>query len=279
MAVPPVVLALAEPPDTDERPSSASAQCPYDERGVMNFLKDKRRAGALALLGALVGTTALMFGVGDAGAAVGRCDDEPVPGDVWVNAGNQVVVGVDQNTTTPGEVTVWACEHVSPAPATWRDVKVTVGEQNPGAPGGTVDVSSCNGPSCATVLAPTGAEVNPTTSTNLPLLGAAGTGGSAGVGSGTCTYVNSSTPTCPFGFTVAGVTVNESDASVPTTHPNAGGCVTAPGNPCVTTAPDGFGVGVLKGNPSADTVTVEVPGRTESKDLGGCVGFNAGSGC
>lgn len=222
----------------------------------MNFLKDKRRAGVIGLLAALLGAAALMVSAGTAGAAIGRCDDEPVPNDVWVNAGNQVIVGVDQSVTS-GEVTLWTCEHVSPAPATWRDVKVTVGQQDPSKPGGTVDVAMCDVAACGTVLAPTGAEVDPATTTNAPLGGASGSGGSAGVGSGTCTWVNGSR-SCPFGgITVAIVTVNEADL-VPAVETTS----TSPPPPCTGINNTCPGARVRTKDDPAPTVDVNVLGIT-----------------
>jgi hypothetical protein len=102
-------------------------------------------------------------------------------------------------------------------------------------------------------------------------------GGSTATGSGTCTYVNGTSPLCPSGADVARVNVATGDASVnPMTNP--GGCITAFGNPCWTTAPNGAAVSVAEGDPTNDTVSTTVLGTPVRLDLGDCYGYNMPSG-
>ena len=79
------------------------------------------------------------------------------------------------------------------------------------APGSTAAASFKVGTTGPVPVGQTGAEVDPTTGTNSLGGATAGTGGRAGIGSGTCTWVNG-TKSCPLGgITVADVTVHESD--------------------------------------------------------------------
>lgn len=158
------------------------------------------------------------------------------------------------------------------------DCNIVVTPTDPSAaPGTTATGSAKVGATGPVNVGQTGAEVNPTTTTNTPLSGAAGTGGSLGTGTGTCTWINGSRD-CPGALTVGGVTVNEGDASVgPHTAP--GGCLTVGGG-CVTSVPSGVGVDAFEGDPTNDTLTVEVLGTRVSRDLGDCyVGVNAPSSC
>lgn len=134
------------------------------------------------------------------------------------------------------------------------DVKVTPTDPS-SAPGTTATGSAKVGATGPVNVGQTGVEVSPATSLNS--LGGAtpGTGGSAGLGSGTCTWVNGTT-SCPLGgITVADVTVHESDlVPVVTTYPASPPC-TGINNTCV---PVGATVEVFD-DTSNPTVSVKTP--------------------
>lgn len=166
-----------------------------------------RRVGVIAVSSVFLSAAALVIGAGAASA--GRCDDEPAPGDVWVNVSNEVIVGVDP-FVTPGGINLWVCEHVSAAPATWRDVTVGVWDPNTSTPGQTVDVYACDAATCGYVVAPTGAEVELVPVIEPPTDADGVTGATVGAGPSTCVYVASTTPSCS-SLAVASVIVAEGD--------------------------------------------------------------------
>ncbi len=242
----------------------------------MNVLMDKKRAAVVALLTVLLGTAALFVGAGSA-QAFESCNDEPFPHDVQVDVSNGALVGVDHTVGSPRPFGLWVCLRWGTDTTTWHNAGVNVDDPSPSTPGATATVVDCTYDYCDEPVGATGAEVDPTTTTDAPLSGGTTTGGSAGIGSGTCVYADG-TPTCPVtSTTLVSVTVNEADVAIGT-HPNTG-CVTAVGNPCVTTVPTGMGVSYLKGDPANDTVTAEVAGIPHSQDLGDCAGVNSGPGC
>jgi hypothetical protein len=235
---------------------------------------------------------ALSVGAGGASAASLPCNDQPwgvgTYNDLWVAAGSGplgVFAGADPNLNENGYYGTYVCAGAPYGESSQVAVAVSASNPSTSPAGATVQAHQCYTPlpdvwgPCGWLVQPTGAYVDPATTTNAPLNSTtAGSGGTVGLGSGTCVHVNNTSGTCPFGFTVGGVTVNESDALVPTTHPNAGGCVTVGGS-CLTTVPSGMGVNVLSGDSSNDTVTVQAGPVSRSEDLGGCYGVNAGTGC
>lgn len=255
----------------------------------MRFL-DKKRAGALAVVTALLGAVALIFGTGSANANSFPCSDTGSQ-DTTVSNGGQTYAGfeVDPNRNGDGQYGVWGCAAATGGEGNQTWANVFVDTTNGSAPGATAYSGGCNIPllpsgggqpyACQGVLGATGATAGAPATTSTT--SGATPGGTAGTGSGTCLYVNGSTPapgavTCPSHFTVAGVNVATGDASV-ATKTTPGGCITALGNPCYTTAPAGAGVVVAKGDTSNDTVSTTVAGTPVGRDLGDCYGYNMGT--
>lgn len=260
----------------------------------MKFLHDKRRAGILALLTALLGA-AFFFGIGAANAApASPCHDGPWPiPDFQITTGTgpfSTYAGTDIFTNGPfGPNGAWVCFSPTGGEPEQSFVVATAdaGDPTSGPAGATVMAGHCSpapvGPpggwACNYIAGPTGATVDPTTSANQPYDSTTGTGGSVGAGSGTCVYVNGSpTPECQPGFEVAGLTVNEGDAAVGYAYKLDGGWVTV-GGVDVVQLPYGAGVEVGRGtNSSADTVDGSVAGVDVTADVGGCyVGYNTDS--
>jgi hypothetical protein len=139
-------------------------------------------------------------------------------------------------------------------------VGVSLGDPNTSNTGKTVGGSvTANG--IGATINQTGAEVgNPSTTTNAPFGGAAGTGGTLATGSGTCVYANGS-PVCPVGggLFVGGVTVNEADLvpSVTPSTPSSPPC-TGVNNTCL---PIGATVRILQdgSSPVVDARPLGVP--------------------
>jgi hypothetical protein len=221
------------------------------------LMEDRRLLGVLSVV---FGAAALIFGVGTAhadntgastyctdGYPVGSPGETGVPGtglsfETAVGASGRNWVGVCYSTTpngspepevTGGRVFVYGPDEFSryrvlcqgdrtTSQTVVVDCDVIVKPTDPtSAPGTTVTGSVKVGAIGPVNVGQTGAEVNPVTSTDLPGSGALGTtGGSLGVGSGTCAWVNSASPMCPFGtsgVTIAGVTVHEGDLPTATT--------------------------------------------------------------
>lgn len=186
----------------------------------MKFLKDKRRAGIIGVLAALLGTGSLFIGAGTAQAGY-PCNDNPFPQDTNVNVSNTVFVGADTGATNPGNGAgwLWVCVGAPGGEASQKWVLVTTGDPAQPGPGFTVRAGGCTGvlsgdpfgPGCTYLLEPVGANVELVPSPNSPG-GGNGTGGVVRAGPGTCVWLHNTTPFCPVGgITVAGVTVNETD--------------------------------------------------------------------
>ena len=271
----------------------------------MKFLYDKRRAGVLALLTVTLG----LFG---AGAAFAGGDAEPnavcrngTPNETTVPGTS---FGFESGTSPSGETGVTVCysDSLNGTPSQvaggfvhvrqdqdgdtylwcagdpsgdvtancFSDGYVRTTDPNTGAPGATASAKVIL---TTTAVGQTGAEVDPAVAANEPYDATTGTGGSAGAGPSTCVYVNGAAPTCPGGFTIAGLTVNEGDAAATFVYNPNGPWVTAGGPGGVgVQLPYGFGVMVGRGtNSSADTVDVSVADQHITEDVGGCyVSYN-----
>ncbi|HEX2039399.1 MAG TPA: hypothetical protein VHF47_06660 [Acidimicrobiales bacterium] len=248
----------------------------------------------VVIVGLVLGLCAagLLTGAGSAHAGA-PCNDQswPVP-DFNITTGTgpfSTYAGSDVYTNGPfGNNGFWVCAsptHGEPAQS-YVVVTAQAGDPTSGPAGGSIQAGHCSpapvgspgGWACNYLLAPTGPSIAPAVSPNAPLDSTAGSGGSVGTGGGTCVQVDGSPPTCHFGgLTLAGVTVNEGDASVGT-HTTSN-CVTVGGG-CPTTVPTGVGVDAFEGDPGNDTLTVTVAGNSDSRDLGDCyVGVNAPSSC
>jgi hypothetical protein len=252
----------------------------------MRFLHDKRRAGVVAVIGAVVGSAALFFGLGAAQAGY-PCNDQPAPQDTTVNVSNEVYVGVDITPSLYPAQWAWVCVGAPGGEANQKFVAVTVSDPyGGGSPGLIVESGGCTGivggqgypPGCTYLVRPVGFDANPFVGIDVPVADGTGTTG-AGGSAGTCLWLESTTPDCSVGATITNVTIAEGDVSAnPMTNP--GGCVTAAGNPCLVTAPAGAGVSIAKGDPGRATVDGTLAGAVPiTFDAGQCVGYNAPPGC
>jgi hypothetical protein len=253
----------------------------------MRFLHDKRQTGVLALLATLLGAAAVFFGAGGASASSDPCNNEPwgvgTDKDLTVTAGSgptAVFAGVDPNLNENGYYGTYVCAGAPNGEATQVGAAASVSHPSTDPVGATVQTHQCHTPlpdvwgSCGWLTAPTGAFVDPTTTTNAPGDGDSTSNASAGTGSGTCAHVNSTTPTCPLGTgaTLAGVTVREGD--LPTVTPTN----STPPPVCTgvnNTCPGAYViVGGDTGNDTVDT-TVAVVGRVHPDVPRTCVQVNS----
>jgi hypothetical protein len=186
----------------------------YDKERETMKATHKKRAGALAVLVTLLGTAAFFLGSGAADANTFPCS-ETEGQDIWVNAAG-TYAGVDPGGGNVGWV--WVCVAPTGGEASQRWVVFTPLDPGPGGPGVAVRVGGCTGIvpgdpfpyGCTYLVEPTGVDTDPTTSIEPPTDGDGVTG--AGVGTGACVYVNSTTPTaCPLGGTLVGLAVAEND--------------------------------------------------------------------
>jgi hypothetical protein len=190
-----------------------------------------RRAAVVATLTTLAGAASLVAGVGRADARSYPCSETDFPEDIWVESSGATYVGVDpvtHNDPANGPNGAWVCFAATGGEAHQNYVAVMAHQPRAGnsSPGVGVDIQGCGPfvphlsseqgywPSCGTtyVLAPTGAEVAPTTSLDPPNDTNGVTGAAVGVGSDTCVYVNSTTPaSCPVSGNLVGVAVAQDD--------------------------------------------------------------------
>lgn len=227
----------------------------------MTFLQDKRRAGIIAVLATLIGAAALFFGIGAASAAPpnnSACRTDGF-GDATVDVPGVMYATADTYALGSANAQAfWVC--LVPPDVGFGVDSLDPDPSNPAGWGFLVKACAVPaGVACHTVVGMTGAEVGvPTTGTTTS---GSTPGGSAGTGTGTCVYVDGTTPapgtTCRSGLTVAGVNVATGDAKV-STRTVAGGCVGAAGNPCITTVPSGAAVTVGGGDSTNDTVNGDV---------------------
>jgi hypothetical protein len=244
------------------------------EKGHRDMAVLKRRGGIVALIGMVIGAAALIIGAGSASANSWPCSDQSPPQDTHVTVNNDTYVGVDlaPNLVAPGPGEyphAWACVAPTGGEASQSWVNLWLSPTASGT-GEVVTSSGCFSAAlgCRSVLDATGASVatpstTTSTSTSKP-------GGTVGSGSGTCVYVNGTTPapgtTCPSGLTIAGVSIATGDANV-STRTVPGGCIGGAGNPCITTVPSGAAVTAGGGDGSNDTVATDVAGTPVKRDV------------
>ena len=249
-------------------------------------LLHSKRAGVLALVGAVLGAAAQFFGMGAAEAGY-PCNDQPAPQDTTVNISNQVYVGTDFTPTLYPAQWFWVCVGAPGGEGNQRFVAVTVSDPGGGGNNGLiVESGGCTGvtggqgypPGCTYLVRPIGFDLNPSAGVDVPVVDGTGTTG-GGANAGACLWLESTTPNCSIAASIANVTVAEGDVSAnPMVNP--GGCVTAAGNPCIVNTPAGAGVSVAKGDPGRATVNGTVAGTVPvTVDAGQCVGYNAPPGC
>ena len=253
----------------------------------MKFLHDKRRAGVIAVLGTLIGAAALIVGGGAANATSFPCSDDPwgvgTYNDLWVTVGsgpNQVFVGADPNVNENRHYATYVCVGAPHGEASQVALAVGITEPTTSPAGVTAQAFQCyaplpgdvvDGSGCRWIVEPTGAQVDPAASTNGPGATTPGTGGSVGTGSGTCAYVNSTSPICPGATTLAAVTIHEGDL------PSARTTSTTPPPQCtgVNNSCPGAYV-IVGGDPGNNTIDTTVAGAPVNRDVPrNCVQVNS----
>jgi hypothetical protein len=227
-------------------------------------------AGLVAML-----ASAALFFAGTANANTYPCS-ETEGQDAWANV-RGTYVGVDPGNDPIGGW-YWACVSPTGGEANQKWAVVTLYDPANSAPGAAVVAGGCTGvpgdpfpPGCSYLLKPTGAEVDPVTSTSLS---GPSPSASAGSGAGTCVHANGSS-TCP-GPTLVGATVAPGDLPQPTATGGTNVCVGVQvGATClgtVVTVPTTATV-TVGGDTGNDTAEVEVAGTSHPLNIGReCVG-------